>query len=58
MLPPTINVEYHREYITSLFLEDKMKKQDICDKLLQEFRIYISLHTLESQLKQWNIGKI
>jgi hypothetical protein len=44
---PTINVECHREYITTLFLKNKMKKQDICDKLLQEFGIHISLCTLE-----------
>jgi hypothetical protein len=57
MPSPTINVECHREYITSLFLEDKMKKQDICDKLLQKFRIHISLRTLRSRLKQWDVGK-
>ena len=57
MPTPIIDIECHREYIKSLFQEDNIKKQEICDILLQKFGIHISLHTLESQLKQWGIAK-
>ena len=57
MPTPIIDIECHREYIKSLFQEDNIKKQEICDILLQKFRIHISLRTLESWLKQWGIAK-